>query len=227
MNTTSMLLKLAPLFAFAGLASAQVVFVNPGFEAAPVDGLTTVTPDNWNYFDSGMPRTNGLTDTTAFTGSQSLYFTTAPGNGANFYAGYVQNHSITLAAGEEIQFNAYVRTDALDAFAGDAFAVLGMEFRSGGGETNRVELAITPAQLSSGWTLFTVAGSAVAPVDNVNFTILLKTSGAYTASSGSFYVDDVSFGPASAIPEPGSAAVLAGAAALGLVAVSRRRAVRA
>lgn len=229
MNTTSMLPKIASVLAFALVgvvsASAQIVFTNAGFESAVVDGATTTTPDGWGYFDSGLPRTNGLTDTAAFGGDQSLYFTTATSNGANFYAGYVQNHSISLAAGETVSFNAYIRSDAVDAFSGDAFAVLGMEFRSGGTETNRVELALTPVQLSSGWTLYTVSGSAIAPVDNVNFTILLKTSGAFTASSGTFYVDNVSFG---AIPEPGAAAALAGAGALALVTlVRRRRVVRA
>ena len=226
-----MLPKIASVLALAlvGVASssAQVVFTNAGFEAPAVDGLTTITPDGWNYFDSGQPRTNGLTDTAAFAGDQSLYFTTATSNGANFYAGYVQNHSLSLAAGQDISFNAYIRSDVVSAFSGDAFAVLGMEFRNGGSETNRVELALTPVQLSSGWTLYTVTGSAISAVNNVNFTILLKTSGAFTASSGTFYVDNVSFG-AVAVPEPAAAAAFAGVAALGAVTMlRRRRAIRA
>lgn len=224
MNTTHMSSKIIALIALGLVAvassSAQVVFDNASFENPSISGTTTTTPDNWNYFDSGLTRTNGLTDAAAQSGTQSLYFTTSTAQGVNFYAGYVQNHAISLSAGEEISFNAYIRSDAVDVFSGDAFAVLGMEFRNGSTETNRVELALSATQLSTGWTLYTVTGSAVSAVDNVNFTILQKTDGSFVSSSGTYYVDNVSFG---AIPEPAATGALAGIVTLAAVAALRRR----
>jgi len=73
---------------------AQMISIpNGSFESPVVSGTTAVTPDDWGYYasgpNSGAPRANGLTNTIAQSGSQSLFLSSNTVQGAGYEAHFL------------------------------------------------------------------------------------------------------------------------------------------
>lgn len=200
---------------------------NGDFELPVVSGTTAVTPDNWGYYasgpNSGAPRANGLTNTISQSGSQSLFLSTNTVQGAGYEAhfllganAFADSSPLSLDSSDVIELTFYIRSDALDPYSGDSVARFSLEFHDStqvgnpnvGGTGDLLALRFANDGFSTtDWVQVTLTGSPqsfsdniLLVIDSVNFPV-----GAYTASSGTFYVDNVT---ASVVPEPSAAGLV-------------------
>jgi hypothetical protein len=201
---------------------AQMISIpNGDFELPVVSGTTAVTPDSWGYYasgpNSGAPRANGLTNTISQSGSQSLFLSTNTVQGAGYEAhfllgtnAFADSSPLSLDSSDVIELTFYIRSDALDPYSGDSVARFSLEFHDStqvgnpnvGGTGDLLALRFAADGFSTTeWVQVTLTGSPQAfsdnillVIDSVNFPV-----DAYTSSSGTFYVDNVT---ASVVPEP-------------------------
>lgn len=212
---------------------AQVISIpNGSFESPVVSGTTAINPDNWGYYasgpNSGAPRANGVTNTIAQSGSQSLFLSSNTTQGAGYEAhyllgtnSYADSSPLSLDSSDVIELTFYIRSDALDPYSGDSLARFSLEFHDStqvgnpnvGGTGDLLALRFANDGFSTTeWVQVTLTGSPAAFSDNILLVIdsVNFPDGVYTSSGGTFYVDNVT---ASVVPEPAvSGLVLVGLA---------------
>ncbi len=216
-NITSLLMWLA-----TGLVgSVHATIVNPSFELPeiPENAPTESTPTGWTFFSPGFDTSGAIEDAgLAQTGDQVLQFY-APDAGTDIgRQGYYQTETMTLAPGQNIGWQVYLRNSSGLPMQSGVVGILGIEFlRSDFSEINRAELFVTPGQLStSQWLPFTVFGSPSGePTTFVRFVIAQEKQ-VSTANAGIFFAED-----ASVVPEP--SVIFLGLCGAGLLAWSWRR----
>jgi hypothetical protein len=237
-------LNLLPLLAVA-LAwlpqpgHAQVISIpNGSFESPVVSGVSPITPDDWGYYasgpNSGAPRANGLTNSIAQSGSQSLFISSNTVQGAGYEAhfllgtnSFADSSPLLLDSSDTIEMTFYIRSDALDPYSGDSLARFSLEFHDStqmgnpnvGGTGDLLALRFANDGFSTTeWVQVTLTGSPAAFSDNILLVIdgVNFPSGPYTSSSGTFYLDNVT---ASVVPEP----AVSGLVLLGLAGGLRLR----
>lgn len=225
---------------FAGLVmftqcSLQAQYVNESFESPTVSGMSSgTTPDGWGWYDtigSGTLRDDGLTSTISYSGNQSLFFTTSTSQGAGYESIYLHGtpSTLSLTPADQVTCDVWLRSDTLNPYAGDCTFVLAMEFHDSTQSGNPFEgqglIFAGPGDMSTaGWTKFSVTASPTAFADNLFFVVKSSNyaSGSYTASSGTFYVDNIQASVV-AVPEP-SALAMTGLGLIALVAFRRTKA---
>jgi len=182
-------------------------------------GVVPAGITGWEYYNSAATLTgapSGLSNLQSHAGVQSLWFTSNDSGtqgGANYYQGYAQSINGTFLTGVQYDLSAYFLSDATTPFAGTAIATITLSYYTGlngtGTQVGTYEEWIAPAAFSTSlWNQFSVSGSASTDAASMKITINMVNvdsgGGAYTSSSGTFYVDSVAV-----VPEP-STYVLAG-----------------
>lgn len=200
-----------------------------------------MTPDDWGYYasgpNSGATRTNGLTNSIAQSGSQSLFFTTNTEQGAGYEAHYLigadalaNSTPLSLNTTSVVELTFYIRSDVFDPYAGSSVARFSLEFHDNtqlgnpnvGGTGDLLALRFANDGFStSEWVQVTLSGSPNAFANNILFVADYHNfdSPDYSSSSGTFYLDNVS---ASVVPEPGTM-MLAAFGLLGVAGLHRSR----
>jgi hypothetical protein len=216
-NIMSLLVWLAT--GLVGLVHATIV--NPSFELPeiPEDAVPESTPTGWAFFSPGFD-TSGVIENAALaqTGDQVLQFY-APDAGTDIgRQGYYQTLTMTLAPGEKIGWQVYLRNSSGLPMQSGVVGILGIEFlRSDLSEINRAELFVGTGQLSTNqWLPFTVFGSPSGePTAFVRFVVAQEKQTS-TANAGIFFAED-----AAIVPEP--SVIFLGICGAGLLAWSWRR----
>ena len=190
------------------VSSADATLVNTSFESPEIPEAqpSESPPTSWGFFSPGFDTSGVVEDAgVARTGDQMLQFF-APTAGADIgRQGYFQQVPLVLAVGQTVGFDAWLRSSAGLPMQPGVTAVLGIEFlRANFTEINRVELSITPGELSTAvWREFLVTGGPSTESSvYVNF-VVAQDKLASTANAGIFFVDDVA-----AVPEPSSILLL-------------------
>jgi hypothetical protein len=184
-------------------AAAQNALSNPGFEDPTVDMGSA--EGNWFRFASA---TGASTESTAMPRSGSRHIDLSI-VGANQFAGVYQLLP-NVGAGQTVTFTGWHKS-VENPF--NATIELKLEWQ--GNPQNRVDLLT----LGSDYEQFTHTGVAPAGTTGLTVTYAISSFGAGQGDA-TVYIDDFS---ATIIPEPAAFGML-GAAALGLVALRRRRA---
>ncbi len=227
------------LLTMGSLVQAQTI-VNPSFESPllsdygasgniAVETIVSVVPSGiagWEYYNSaatlaGSP--SGLSNLQSHAGAQSIWFTSNDSGtqgGANYYQGYAQSINGAFLTGVQYDLSAYFLSDATTPFAGTAIATITLSYYTGlngtGTHVGTDEEWIAPTDFSTSiWNQFSVSGSASADAASMKISINLVNidsgGGAYTSSSGTFYVDSLIL-----VPEPS----IYGLAGMGLCLVA-------
>ncbi len=198
------------------------LLTNGSFEFPEIPPATEPTPTSWGFFTSG-PDSSGVVEDAgvALTGDQFLQFF-APGGSTDTgaFQGYFQSVALNLTPAADVEYTAWLRSSPGLPMQPGVTAKLGIEFKILGVETNRVELLLSSADLSTSvWRQFKVVGSPIDNIDEVVFTIV-QVKDVDTADAGIFFVEDA-FGIVA--PEPGVVGLLAVGGCL-IAAVRRRNA---
>lgn len=226
------------------IAQAQTILIGNGnFENPSINGFSTSSPDDWGYYASGpnggsAPKNNGVTDTIAQSGSQSLWFTSdSVDQGAGYEAHYLKGADsftdftpLSLNTGSNVQLSFWIRSDAVTPFSGDAVARFALEFHDNT-QVGNPNVGATGSWLSlhfandgfstTSWVQVTLSASPNAFSNNILFVADYQNfpSGSYAFSEGTFYVDNIT---AMVVPEPGSALLAGLGLCIGTVAIRRR-----
>jgi hypothetical protein len=190
-------------------ASAQNLLDNPGFED-PITSNGAPFDDNWEGFNGGAGASAANSNLMPRTGAQHLSLAIAATN--NTFAGVFQDASVS--PGQIITYSGWHKTISSPL---DLGAEIRIEWRSATAEVSRTSNLVPT--ITSSYAQFSRTETVPAGAIIARVVYAIQTFGPEPTNTGTVYVDDMSV---VRVPEPASAGMI-GAAAMGLLAMVRRR----
>jgi hypothetical protein len=218
MKTSKTILSLATVCVAIG-ASAQNIFLNPGFElGAGIDA------DSWNEI-GGTGHTVERDGSSPSSGSWAArlsvdFVSNAPTAAATFIQQVTPAGTINNAVNYNLTFDAKVTS--LDFTGIDIFyklVFLDQDGSDGGGVKGEELISIIPS-LTTEYTQISLLNYDAPEGSDSAELIIQLAQGAVDNIQNTLFVDNVSLAP---VPEPGTVAALTGALVLGFVVLRRRR----